>query len=90
MSLVDREEHDGTLVNVASLFDAILADAAAGGRRFGITNTTGTCLTFVGGVPITCATRTRSCSGSHPSDARVHELLADFVVRAIGRRHGND
>ena len=25
----------------------------------------------------------------HPT-ARVHELLADFVARAIGRRHGHD
>jgi phospholipase/lecithinase/hemolysin len=91
VSLVDREEHDSTLVMVGSLFDAILADAANGGRRFGITNTTGTCLTIVGGVPIQCANPDAFLfwDAIHPT-AHVHELLADFVARALGRRHDRD
>jgi outer membrane lipase/esterase len=85
---LDRGEREATLVDVASLFNAILADAAAGGARFGITNTTATCLTFPGGVPVQCAAPDTFLFWDpiHPT-ARVHELLADFVVSAMSRRH---
>lgn len=87
-ALLDRGQGDATLVNVASFFDAILADAAAGGTRFGITNTTATCLTFAGGLPVQCRTPDAYLFWDplHPT-ARAHELLADFVFNVIGRRH---
>jgi phospholipase/lecithinase/hemolysin len=85
---LDRGGRDATLVDVASLFDTILADAASGGARFGITNATATCLTLVGGVPIACASPDAYLFWDpiHPT-ARVHELLADFVVAAMAERH---
>jgi phospholipase/lecithinase/hemolysin len=88
VTFLGRGEHEATLVRVSSLFDAILADAAAGGGRFGITNTTATCLTFPGGVPFQCAAPDTFLFWDpiHPT-ARVHELLADFVVNAMSRRH---
>lgn len=87
-TLLDRAEVDATHVDVASLFDAILADAVAGGRRFGITNTTATCLTFTGGLPVQCANPDAYLFWDplHPT-ARAHELLADFVFNAIARNH---
>ena len=83
---LDRADGDATLVDVASLFDAILADAAAGGPRFGITNTTGTCLTFSGGVPVECLAPHAYLfwDSLHPT-AHAHELLADLVFGIIGR-----
>jgi hypothetical protein len=53
-----------------------------------ITNTTATCLTFPGGVPAQCATADAFLFWDpiHPT-RRVHELLADFVVTAMARRH---
>jgi phospholipase/lecithinase/hemolysin len=88
VAILDRGEHEATLIDVASLFDSILADAAAGGGRFGITNTTATCLTFVSGTPIQCPDPDTYLFWDpiHPT-GRVHDLLADFVVDAMARRH---
>lgn len=87
-ALLDRGETDATGIDVASFLDSILADAASGGARFGITNTTATCLTFAGGVPAQCGNPDAYLFWDplHPT-ARVHELLADFVFGAIGRHH---
>lgn len=83
---LEEQEGDASLIDVAALFNAILADAVVGGPKFGITNTTGTCLTFAGNVPIQCSSPDTYLfwDSIHPT-ARVHDLLATYVVNALDR-----
>ena len=86
--VLSRKNGRATVVDVWGFFGAIIADAAVGGPRFGVTNVTAPCLTFVGNVV------TAQCANPdaylfwdpiHPT-GRVHQLLADFVVDTLDRR----
>lgn len=90
--VLSKKDGRATVVNVKKFFDAIIADAAVGGPRFGVTNVTAPCLTFVGNIP------TAQCADPdaylfwdpiHPT-RRVHQLLADFVADTLERREHSE
>jgi phospholipase/lecithinase/hemolysin len=91
VDILSKRGGRATLVDVSTFFNSILADAAAGGPRFGITNVTEPCLTFVNGVP------TAQCANPetylfwdpiHPT-GRVHQFLSDFVAEALEGQDGS-
>ena len=82
---LDRQPGRAVFVSVSTFFNDILADAAAGGPRFGITNVTGTCLTIVNGLPVgVCGNPDQYLFWDpiHPT-AKVHDLLAEFVIDSL-------
>ena len=82
---LDEGRGKALMVNVAALFGQILADAGAGGARFGITNVTQPCLVMSGGIIIAqCANPDAYLFWDpiHPT-ARVHDILADYVVESV-------
>jgi outer membrane lipase/esterase len=68
-------------LNTNALFANILADAATGGTRYGITNTTLPCLAAPFGVGLPCETALFA-DAQHPT-ARVHALLGGAAARLV-------
>ena len=76
---LERKRGRSVLVDVATLFQSVLADAVAGGVRFGITNVTQPCLVMANGIVVTQCTNpddylfwdpihpTGRCTGSSPT-----------------------
>ena len=92
VSALDEGRGHGYLVDVSTLFGEILADAAGGGRRFGITNVTQPCLIMSNGVVISQCPNPDAYlfwDPIHPT-ARVHAILADYVVDSIAEAREDD
>jgi len=82
---LDRRPGRAAFVNVFAFFEAIVADAAAGGPEFGITTVTEPCLTILNGIPVArCANPDRYLFWDpiHPT-GRVHDLFAEFVMDSL-------
>ena len=85
---LERQRGRSVLVDVASLFQSVLADAAAGGVQFGITNVTQPCLVMANGIVVTqCANPDGYLFWDpiHPT-GRMHGILADYVIESLDRR----
>ncbi len=84
--LSKRDGGDASLIDVSTFFASIIADAAAGGPRYGIVNVTETCLVLSESTASQCASPESYLfwDALHPT-ARAHDLLSDFVFDAVGR-----
>ena len=85
VQFLDRRPGRAAFVNVAAFFQFIVADALAGGARFGITNVTEPCLAIVNGMPVgLCANPDQYLfwDSIHPT-RRIHDLLAEFVIESL-------